>query len=157
MYPPTHFIVTFFLAELFVKFGILTHNQALICATITVLIDLDHYIEYIIHSKSFNFKNAWNGASLHKFKYERSFIHHKNGVVIISLLLIPLFFINQTIFYLFLLAYYSHIFLDYANLNFFYDDGKIKEELFNFIVNISNFEVAVNIIFICALLPLVLL
>ncbi|MBI3032585.1 hypothetical protein HYY69_03860 [Candidatus Woesearchaeota archaeon] len=68
---------------------------------------------------AFNIKHVWNAAVVKHDPIERTFIHHKIGFAFITskLLLIMLFqpLLSLTI----ALGYYSHLFLDYINLNIF--------------------------------------
>ncbi|MFC1754457.1 hypothetical protein ACFL96_13870, partial [Thermoproteota archaeon] len=63
MYPSTHFLATFLVAEVLVQVGIFNHYHALIAAVLTVLLDLDHYISYALRHKDFNFIHFWNDAN----------------------------------------------------------------------------------------------
>ena len=119
MYPQTHFLFPFFVALLLQKMGFLSWKLALLAGIIGVLVDLDHYAEHILHAKKKKFSviDTWNNSvKLHKF-HQRSFIHHWQGFVIVTLVLVTLAFFNWQLTLAFALGYYSHLLLDYIHLN----------------------------------------
>lgn len=118
MNPITHFLVSFVLSLLLFKLNIIPFEYALICGIISVLIDIDHYIEYVIHAKSnrFSLKAAWNNSiKLHRFK-TRSFIHHWRGAFILTIIFVIILLFNWKISLILALAYYSHLVLDIHHL-----------------------------------------
>lgn len=104
------------------KLNVMSWKFALIAGIIGVIIDIDHYIEHIIHAKSnrFSLKATWNNAiKLHRFT-ERSFIHHWEGALVLSLLFLIILFFNWQISLVLAIGYYSHLLLDYP----FFETGK---------------------------------
>lgn len=156
MYPQTHFLFSFFVALIFVKFGVFDYKIAFFIALVGLFIDLDHYIAFIFKYKDMDFKDAWNKAV--KGLYAgRSFIHHKIGFILITTLIIILFFFNKTLFWIIGLGYYTHMFLDYAHLNVL----KIKEKMtikgFGITEKINKFEVLLDIFLLIGILLLILI
>ena len=113
MYPFSHFLFAFLIGKIFVKLGFLNHDLVMLVAVIAVLIDVDHFVFYSVKHKDWNLKHAWNASVLGHEK-ERTFIHFKWGFLIITLVFVVLYFFNFTVFLILALAYYSHIFLDFA-------------------------------------------
>ncbi len=151
MYPHTHFIVAFFVGMIFTKAGHITIEMALIAALISVLIDLDHLIEYGIRHKEWSMIKAWN-ASVVYHELERSFIHYHIGFIIVSgiiifvgLFSIPLAIIKAT-------AYYSHFFLDHMHV---YINKRFKFRELGLHFNISLQELMIDLFFILGLILLV--
>jgi len=148
MYPTSHFLVPFFLAELLVGTGLLNHHHALIAGLLGVLIDLDHFIEYAIHHKDLSIKHAWNAAALHREISARTFVHHWPGFLIITGVVGGLFFVNLWVCLVIGLAYYTHIFLDYVSLNFFHIKKVESFTLEGLVLNIPLHEVILDVLLI---------
>ena len=115
--------------------------MALLVGIIGLLVDLDHYVTFIIKYKErdFSIRDAWNRAVKGMYR-GRSFIHHNIGITWITIILFLLFFWNRYWFWVFSLGYYSHLFADYVHLNFLKirENVTIKEE--GFIMKINKFE-----------------
>lgn len=155
MYPQSHFLFSLLIALIFVKFGVFDYKIALFIGIFAVLIDLDHYITFIFKYKEMNFKDAWNKAV--KGLYAgRSFIHHTAGFVLITALVILLYYFNKTWFWIIGLGYYTHMFLDYAHLNIL----KIKEKMtikeFGITEKINKFEILLDIFLVIGIGLLIL-
>ncbi|MCK5043775.1 metal-dependent hydrolase [Candidatus Pacearchaeota archaeon] len=144
MYPQSHFLFSLLIALIFVKFGVFDYKIALFIAIFAVLMDLDHYITFIFKYKEMDFKDAWNKAV--KGLYAgRSFIHHTVGFVLITAIIVLLYFFNQTWFWIIGLGYYTHMFLDYAHLNVLKIKEKITIKEFGITEKINKFEVLLDI------------
>jgi len=146
MYPQTHFLFSFLVGLIFFKTGVIDLRMALLVAVVGLLVDLDHYITFIIKykAKDFKIKDAWNRAVKGMYR-GRSFIHHTIGIVWITVILILLFFGNRYWFWIFSLGYYSHLFMDYAHLNFLRIREKMTIKKFGFKEKIEKFEVLLDI------------
>ncbi|MBT3691489.1 hypothetical protein HOD75_02940 [archaeon] len=155
MYPFTHFLFAFFIGEILVKYNIFNHQIALITALIATLIDIDHFIYYGIKHKDWNLKHAWNGA-VYKKEPERTFIHHKLGFILITLIIIATYFINPIISYILAIAYYSHMFLDYIPQIFITPQKTIKTKEAGFRINIALYEIIFIILLIIGIIFLIL-
>ena len=120
MYPQTHFLFVLLLGLILSKLNYLNWKLAFLAAFLSSIIDIDHYIEHIIHNKKdrFSLKKTWNDAIHYNKFYEWSFIHRWQGMLLITLLIIALTFLNTTSAIIIALAYYSHMILDYININF---------------------------------------
>ena len=155
MYPQSHFLFSFLIALIFVKFGVFDYKIALLVGVVAVLIDLDHYITFIFKYKEMNFKDAWNKA-VKGIYAGRSFIHHTIGFVLITALIILLYYFNKTWFWIIGIGYYTHMFLDYAHLNVL----KIKEKMtikeFGITERINKFEILFDIFLIIGIVLLIL-
>jgi len=144
MYPQSHFLFAFFIAIIFVKFNIFGYEIALLIAVLAVLVDIDHFIIFVIRKGDYSLRDAWNAGILKHIK-ERTFIHHYVGFILLTTIIVLLFFLNRTWFWIITLAYYSHMFLDYAKLNILKIKGKRIIKKAGFIEKISNFELLFDI------------
>ena len=118
MNPETHFLFPFVIASILAKFNIISWKLVLLCGLIGLIIDVDHYLEHIIHSKSnrFSLKAAWNNSiRFHRFS-QRSFVHHWQGALLFLVLFIILGFYYWKLSLVLAIGYYSHLFLDYIHL-----------------------------------------
>ncbi len=117
MYSQTHFLFPLFIGLLLYRVGIFSWKLALFAGIVGIFIDIDHYIEHIIHSKKnkFSLRATWNNSiKLHKFN-QRSFIHYWDGAVILSFL-----FLIVSLWYPFIalalaIGYFSNLLLDVPN------------------------------------------
>ena len=149
MYPQTHFLVPFALAEILVKLGLFNHKLALIAGVVGVIIDLDHYLHRIIIHHDFSVKSAWNKAILqHDIHGERTFIHHWSGLVAVTIILLALFFLSWHVSVALFLGYYSHLFLDGLHLHI-KKRWKFKEG--GLIFKIPVYEIILDIILVLIL------
>ncbi|MBR9706051.1 hypothetical protein GOV14_03390 [Candidatus Pacearchaeota archaeon] len=155
MHPPTHFLFAFLLGEVFVKFNLLSHELALIAGIIGLLIDLDHYIYYIIVHKNFSLKGAWNAAVVHH-EHERTFIHHESGFLLVTIFILLLSIFRLDWFLVVAIGYYSHVFLDYAHLNIFNIRKIIKEKEGGFVIRYPLYELIFGILILLGLVLLLL-
>ncbi len=145
MYPQSHFLFSLLVALIFVKFAVFDYRIALLIALVAVLIDLDHFIIYIIKRKEWSLKDAWNADVKGKFRNARTFIHHYVGFMIITLIIVGCFFVNKNLFWILGLGYYTHMFLDYAHLNVLHIKEKMTLKEFGLIERINKFELLFDI------------
>lgn len=118
MNPHTHFLFPFFISVILVKLNILSWELAVVCGVIGVLVDIDHYVEYILHSKTnrFSLKACWNNSiRFHRFN-QRSFVHEWFGALVLTLIFLVILFFSWKTSLILAIAYYSHLFLDYLHL-----------------------------------------
>lgn len=149
----THFLFPFTIGMILTRYGIIPWEYALICGLIGMFIDIDHYIEYVIHTKKFSLRKAWNNASkYHRFE-ERSFIHHWQGFLIITLMLIVLYFFYYKIALILSISYYSHIVLDYVWIK----SKNVKFSIGKYYFKETYLELILNIILVIILLIIFLL
>jgi hypothetical protein len=144
MYPQSHLLFAFLVSLIFVKFGIFSYQTALLIAIFAVFIDLDHFINFAIKKGDYSLRDAWNAGILKHMK-ERTFIHHHFGFILITSIIILLFFLSRTWFWIIALAYYTHMFLDYAKLNVLKIKGKMTIREAGFVEKISKFELMFDI------------
>jgi len=155
MDPHTHFLFPFTVGLILNKLGIISWKLVLLCGIIGVLIDIDHYIEYVLHAKTnrFSLKGAWNNAiRFHRFE-ERSFIHHWQGFLVLSLIFLGLFFFYWKIALVLAIGYYSHIILDYVHLR---KDKFFSWKIGKLFMKESHLEFALDIILILAIIIILL-
>jgi len=152
MHPQTHFLVALFLGEILVKLEILSHKAVIICAVLAVLIDLDHWASFIIKHKEFNFRKAWNTATI-KHENERTFIHHKIGFLLVLVFLLIMFLFNRLVFWVVGTAYLSHLFLDYIHV---VGKKKFKVKELDFWMNITGFELVLDGVLVIGIILLLI-
>ncbi len=118
MQPHTHFLFPLAIGLLLFRFGMISWKIALLCAVVGVLIDLDHYVEYVIHAKKnrFSFIGMWNDSMTKESFVKRSFTHYWPGMIGTTLLIIILFPFSSLASLVLAIAYYSHMILDYIEL-----------------------------------------
>lgn len=151
MNPHTHFLFPFFLALILTKLNLLSWKLALLCGIIAVLIDLDHYAEHLLHSRThkLSLKDTWNNAvKFHRFT-ERSFIHHWPGFLILSLIFLIILFFTWKISLILALSYYSHLFLDYFHPK---KEKFLRWKLGKLFVKESHLEITLDLILILGII-----
>ena len=155
MYPQTHFLFSYFIALIFAKFGVFDYKTAFFVALVGLLIDVDHFIVFVLKYKEINLRDAWNKAV--KGLYAgRSFIHHWIGFILITGLIILLYYFNRTWFWIIGLGYYTHMFLDYAHLNVLKIREKMTIKEFGITEKINKFEVLLDIFLVVGIVLLVI-
>lgn len=146
MYPQTHFLMPFVLAEILAKFGLLNPQLALLAGLAGVFIDLDHYLHRVIVHHDFSVKSAWNKAiTQHDIHGERTFIHHWNGLIGVTFILLILAFFSWNISVVLFLAYYSHLLLDWVPI---YVKKRITFKWRSLMFNIPTYEIILDIFLI---------
>jgi len=155
MYPQSHFLFSFLVALIFVKLGIFDYKVAVLVAIFAVLIDLDHFLNFVIRRENYSLKDAWNAVVVRHFP-GRTFIHHWIGFILMTAVIFGLYYLNMAWFWIIGFGYYTHMFLDYAKINILKIRGieKIKEA--GFVMKISKFEVLFDIFMIIGILLLII-
>ena len=144
MYPQSHFLFAFFISTILVKLGIFNYKLAFIISIFAVLIDIDHFIIFILKKHDYSLKDAWNAHVEKKYR-GKAFLHHPLVFILITCLTIALFFINMEWFWIVGLSYYSHMFLDYSKLNILKIKEKVTIKEAHFIEKINKFEILFDI------------
>ena len=157
MYPQTHFLFSVLVGMIFFKFGVINFQAVWLVGLVGMLIDIDHYIIFIFRykGKDFSLKDAFNRAV--KGLYAgRSFIHHEIGFILITIILVFVFYSNLFLFWIFALGYYSHLILDFGHFNIL----KIKEKMTfreeGFVMRINKFEVLLDIFLVIGIVLLII-
>ncbi len=148
MYPWSHFLFAFLIAQIFVYAGQFNYFIAFIIAFSAILIDLDHWVYYGLKHKNWNLRAAWNVAVVVHEKGERTVIHRLSGFFIISMIAVLFYFINSKIFLILIISYYSHIFLDLVSIKTFQNGETKKIKLGKYIIEIKKSEIFWDLIFI---------
>jgi len=144
MYPQTHFLASLFIGMIFSKLGFFDYKIALFVGFAGMLVDMDHFIVFVLRYKELNFKHAFNKA-VYGVYCGRSFIHHQIGIVLITLIIVGLYFYNITWFWIIGLGFYSHLFVDYAHLNVLKIREKMTIKEFGIVERINKFEILLDI------------
>jgi len=155
MYPQSHFLFSFLVASIFVKFGVFDYKVALFIAVFAVLVDLDHFLNFVFRRGDYSLKDAWNAVVVKHFP-GRTFIHHWIGFILITALVIGLYYWNITWFWIIGLGYYTHMFLDYAKINILKIKGIEVIREAGFVMKLSKFEVLFDIFLLVGIILLYL-
>lgn len=155
MYPQTHFLASYFIGLIFAKLGFFDYKVALFVGLAGMLIDIDHYIVFALKYKELNLKDSFNKA-VKGLYHGRTFIHHQIGILIMTLIIIALYFLNKTWFWIICLGFYSHLFIDYAHLNILKIREKMTIKEFGITEKINKFEVLLDIFLILGIILLLL-
>lgn len=148
MFPETPFLFAFAIALAFRNSNVISLKLAVICAFLAVFIDIDHYIEHIIHARrnKFSLLDTWNNI---RHIPERSFIHHKIGIAIFTTLFLLIYLISPKISLIMAIAYYSHIILDYVK---WHKVKYLRLMIFNFKIRETHTEMFINILLVVIIL-----
>ena len=150
MYPQSHFLFSFLVASIFVKFGVFDWRIALFAGLVGMLIDLDHFLNFAFRRENYNLKDAWNGCVIRHFP-GRTFIHHWIGFILITAIIVGIYYWNMTWFWIISLGYYSHIVLDYAKINILKIKGVEVIRESGFVMKLSKFEAMLDIFLVIGL------
>ena len=143
MQPHTHFLAGLFFGSAVVNYFEVSWLFAILIGVLAVLVDVDHGIAYQLHFKKFSIKGCWNACCYHRFHGGRMFIHHKNGFVVATILILFFLVINPLLSAILASAYYSHYVIDH-----FTNIETIHEKPFNYKFDISWQEVMLDAIFL---------
>lgn len=147
MNPQSHFLVPFLIAEILVKLHFLSPDFAILAGICGLLVDLDRFIVYVIYHRHDSIKKAWNISVLRHQIRKRSFMHHWAVFVLISLVILLLYFVNKQIFLVVAIGYYSHVLLDFIDFEVISKNAlHIKEK--GFAIRVSLLELVFNIFLI---------
>ncbi|MDP3640399.1 MAG: metal-dependent hydrolase [Nanoarchaeota archaeon] len=155
MYPQTHFLFPFFIGLVLSKLNVLSWELALLAGIIGVLVDLDHYVEHILHAKmnQFSLRATWNNSiKLHRF-YQRSFIHFEKGALLVTGVLVALAFFSWQVSLALAFGYYSHLLLDYPSMK---KERRIHLRIGHLYIREPYMEIALDVLLMVGVLLLVL-
>ncbi len=159
MFPQTHFLLPFFLAEILVKFNLLDHKAAILAGLLAVFIDIDHYVAYVINHryKDFSVKRAWN-ASVIKQKRDITFIHHPLAFIVVLIILAILYVYNNSWLLIIGLAYFPHLILDGIEGGLRkYNPRYFRIKKYGFMIDISYYELVLDIVLIISIIILLVI
>ncbi len=127
MYPQSHFLFPLLIGLVLEKLGYVGYDFVLVAVLVGVLIDLDHPLHHFFMTGRLSITATADDA-FKKHIDDRTFLHHKQGMLIITILLIILwkYFPYWTLAVA--VGYYSHMLLDhYSITNGFEDNFPIKD------------------------------
>ncbi len=167
MYPHSHLLFPLLVGEILVKLGYVDQRFVLVAVLIGVFVDLDHPIKHFFLTGELNPKKAWN-AGVVKHEDDRTFIHHKDGILGITLLFIVFYAYFPYWTLAVALGYYSHMLLDHFSVgNGFIDNmttklywGKWKPYsliLFGFDMELARHEIVFDVLMIVGFITLYLI
>jgi len=151
----THFLFPVAISLLFYKLNFLSWPLVLASGLVGMLIDLDHYLEHILHAKKnrFSIIATWNNSiKLHRFN-QRSFIHDGPGILIITAVLLICSYFYWRLALALAIGYYSHILLDHLHLK---KEKYFRGKLGAYFLKESYFEIWLDLLLIITIGVLVL-
>jgi hypothetical protein len=151
MLPQTHFMFPFFAGLVLWKVGLWSWEFALLAGIIGAAVDIDHYIEHIIHAKKnrFSLIATWNNSvKLHRFS-QRSFIHQADGMVILTIIFATLAYYNWMWALALSIGYYSHLLLDYTPLR---EGKRWRLKLGDVYINENSSEVIIDVLLLVGII-----
>ncbi|MBI5072911.1 metal-dependent hydrolase [Candidatus Woesearchaeota archaeon] len=162
MYPQSHFLFPLFIGELLVKLGYVDQRFVIVAVIVGVLIDLDHSLHHFVMTGEISVMKTADDA-FKKHIDDRTFIHHKNGMLIITILFIIISKYASYWAAAVMIGYYSHMLLDHITADGRLLDkrtnkdylGKTKPILFclwGYTVKIAKFEIIFDLLMIVGLL-----
>jgi hypothetical protein len=137
MKPHTHLIAGIFLALFLFELGFLSFGYSVLLVVLTVLIDLDHLINFIHRTKKFSFDLLWKDLNNPKH-LKKTWFHFKKGRVLVVLLLVLILQLDFSLGITIFSAYFLHVFIDdFADL-FYKKSSKKSNKLINIVELVMN-------------------
>lgn len=90
MLPHSHLLGGVFLSSLSCRLGIIDGPQAVLLTGLTVAVDADHYLTYVIRKKDFHPFRCWNASINREEHAGRSLFHNYQGILLTA----PLFILG---------------------------------------------------------------
>ena len=152
MYPQTHFLFPFLIGLVLTKFNFLDWKLALVCGFLAVVIDMDHFIEHIIHKKKnkFSLSDTWNNAIHYHDFTEWSFLHHWQGMLLMALILLGVVFFSWKWVLVLGIAYYSHMLLDHIAIR--RKPKRFQFKLFELFIEIPYYEIVFDVVLVIGII-----
>lgn len=122
MYPHTHVLFPLFIGELLVKLGYVNQDFVIAAVLVGVFVDIDHPLKHFLLTGELSPRKAWN-AGVVKHEEDRTFIHHKEGILFITILHLAFLFYQPYWTLAVALGYYSHMLLDHISLKYGFIDN----------------------------------
>lgn len=166
MYPQSHFLFPLLLGLILQKLGYVDPYWVVIAVLVGVFIDLDHPIKHFFLTGELNLEKAWN-AGLVKHENDRTFIHHKQGILFLTPLHIIAFAYFPYWTTAIAIGYYSHMlldhftvkkgFVDYFPIQDYWGPWKpLRLNMFGFQMAIARHEIVFDVICLFGLLLILL-
>jgi len=128
MMPRSHFLFGILfgaIASFF--FPQITLRYVFLAGIAGVLVDIDHFVSHMIATGDLTPTGMWKRCFNDKYKkhlkaphYRSRFVHGWRGLLIISLLLVPVFWITPLVAVALCAGYYSHLVADWISGRSFY-------------------------------------
>jgi hypothetical protein len=112
MLPHTHLLAGSLVSTLSYRLDIIDPSQALVLAGLSVAIDADHYILFLVSKKDAHPVRCWNASIKREAAAGRSFLHDYLGLAILVPLLALAMVLDFGWGYALLAAYLTHLVLD---------------------------------------------
>ena len=167
MYPQSHFLFPLFLGELLVKLGYVDQRFVLVAVLVGVLIDLDHPIHHLFMTGELSIAKTADDA-FKKHIDDRTFLHHKLGMVVVTLFLIIAFAYFPYWTVAIAIGYYSHMLLDHITANGRLLDDRTEKDYYGkgkpitfcccgYTIQIAQFEIVFDYVMVLGLVVVFLL
>jgi hypothetical protein len=115
MYPHMHLIVGFLFGVIGLKIGVIQPFDIFIIAVLSVLIDLDLYLSYIVRYKDVHPKRFWNYA-VSRADNHKTLMHNLSGIAVIVPLIFIIAWFDVRIGYIMLVSFLPHMILDHIDI-----------------------------------------
>ncbi|PIN77835.1 hypothetical protein COV16_06435 [Candidatus Woesearchaeota archaeon CG10_big_fil_rev_8_21_14_0_10_34_8] len=167
MYPQSHLLFPLLIGLILEHLGYVSLPWIILAVLVGVFVDIDHPLKHFFLTGEIGLHNAWN-ASVIKHEQDRTFIHHKEGILAITFLhIIALaYFPYWTLAVA--LGFYSHMLLDHLSLtnglvDYITDKqylGKwkpLKVKIFGWEMHLAKHEIVFDLLLVLGLIIVLLL
>lgn len=156
MYPQSHFLFPLLVGFVLEKFGYVGYDFILVAVLVGVLIDLDHALHHFFKTGHLSITATADDA-FKKHIDDRTFLHHKLGMLVTTIFLIIAFAYFPYWTLAVAVGYYSHMLLDHVTADGRLLDnrtnkdylGKTEPILLNvcgYVVQIAHFEIVFDVL-----------
>ncbi len=121
MYPQSHFLFPLLIGLILEKLGYVGYDFVLIAVLVGVLIDLDHPLHHFFKTGELSVLKTADDA-FKKHIDDRTFLHHKLGMLVVTLFFIIFFAYFSYWTLAVAVGYYSHVLLDHITA-----DGRLLD------------------------------
>lgn len=155
MYPQSHFLFPLLIGLILEKLGYVGYDFVLVAVLVGVFIDADHPIHHFFMTGQLSITATADDAFKRHID-DRTFLHHKLGMIVMSLFLIIAFAYFPYWALAVAVGYYSHMLLDHVTADGRLLDnrtskdylGKTEPIILNvcgYIVQIAKFEIVFDV------------
>ena len=145
MLPHTHFKVGLVFGLLGMYLNIISGIQAAALSAVAVLVDLDHYIRYLMLERNANFLNFWNASSRRSDTTFRTIIHRWWGMAFITPVLALVYYYSRSWGYVLLAGYLSHVLTDQVSLG---KEAIRRYRLGSLVIRTSFYEIGFDVLLV---------
>jgi hypothetical protein len=166
MYPHSHGLFPLLVGLVLQKLGYVGYDWILVAVFVGVFVDIDHLLKHFYLSGELSIRGTWNSGIV-KHEQDRTFIHHKKGILITGLLLLVGYAYWPYWASAVALGFFSHMFLDHYSLTSGFVDymtdkkmwgywKPVRLSLFGFIFTFSLHEIMLDVMMVVGLVVVLL-